>query len=361
MSSDRTVVVLGAGATKACGGPLTAEILPLALKHQDIMHVPEVKTLDRLLCDLFRMPPCDGREEVDFPPLPLLLSLIDTAIDKNEPLGTDWKVDDLRTARAGADFAIMKILEIELRSITGDPHSTLVKRLQAAGQEPLFISLNYDVIIDNAIIRVHRSAPDYHIDAVTPEYQRKQKVGALLKIHGSLNWLFDPVSYDVEIGLSPTGYAFKSALGSVEQATDLPRVDADLFLMKKSAIHDRRGDSPSQGLRPVLITPTMLKDYRNPHIARVWYEAERKLRTADRAVFIGYSLPADDLQVVYLLKRGLAHLPPDRITVVEYEGAGRDHFVRRNYAAVFGRDIDWQPKGFEGWLNSDASRCVLGS
>ena len=60
-------------------------------------------------------------------------------------------------------------------------------------------------------------------------------------------------------------------------------------------------------LRPLLIAPTHLKNYRNPHIAQVWYAAEQELRAAERVVFIGYSLPDDDVEVVYLLKRSLAH------------------------------------------------------
>ncbi len=68
-----------------------------------------------------------------------------------------------------------------------------------------------------------------------------------------------------------------------------------------------------------MIAPTHFKDYRNPHLAQVWYEAERVLREANKVIFIGYSLPDDDVEVVYLLKRSLAHLEPECITVVEFD------------------------------------------
>jgi len=62
-----------------------------------------------------------------------------------------------------------------------------------------------------------------------------------------------------------------------------------------------------------------LKDYRNPHLSSVWFEAQRVLRQADRLTFVGYSMPDDDVEVVYLVKRGLAHIQsPKLITVVEY-------------------------------------------
>ena len=111
-------------------------------------------------------------------------------------------------------------------------------------------------------------------------------------------------------------------------------------------------DSCGTELRPLLIAPTHLKDYRNPHLMQVWYEAERVLREANRVIFIGYSLPDDDLEVVYLLKRGLSHLAPLQITVVEYDTENsplRQHEVGRRYRALFG-DVDWHPEGLDQWL-----------
>jgi len=111
--------------------------------------------------------------------------------------------------------------------------------------------------------------------------------------------------------------------------------------------------------RPILITPTQRKNYGNPHIGRVWYEAERALRAASRAVIIGYSLPDDDLDVLYVLKRGLAHLDPGQITVVEYDQPARrclsDHPVGRRYRALFGESVQWCPDGFAGWVATAAA------
>jgi hypothetical protein len=103
------------------------------------------------------------------------------------------------------------------------------------------------------------------------------------------------------------------------------------------------------------VAPSHLKDYRNPHLGQVWYEAQRLLRQADRVVFVGYSLPDDDVEVVYLLKRGLAHMTdPQRITVVEYckddPAMARDaHPVGRRYRAMFG-DVDFTAAGLDAWL-----------
>lgn len=104
-----------------------------------------------------------------------------------------------------------------------------------------------------------------------------------------------------------------------------------------------------------MITPTSLKDYRNPHIASLWYQAERALRQCDRIVFVGYSLPWDDVDVIYLLKRGLSHLSGKSITVVEWAAKPvpiEKHEAGQRYRAVFGRGIDWQPLGFVDWVRT---------
>ena len=104
-----------------------------------------------------------------------------------------------------------------------------------------------------------------------------------------------------------------------------------------------------------MITPTHLKDYRNPHIAQTWYRAERALRKAERAYIIGYSMPEDDVDVIYLLKKGLSHLPAENITVVDYDPqsrAAREHPAGSRYCTLFGDNIDWHPEGFADWLDA---------
>jgi hypothetical protein len=67
----------------------------------------------------------------------------------------------------------------------------------------------------------------------------------------------------------------------------------------------------------------------------------------------GYSLPDDDVEVVYLVKRGLAHLTADRVTVVEYDMTMpplASHTVGRRYRTLFGDGVDWHPEGLDNWL-----------
>ena len=73
------VVIFGAGATKACGGPLTNEILPNIFTHQDdIEREGFIELLNKFLNESFHVPSdVDLRQPDHYPGLPLLLSLID--------------------------------------------------------------------------------------------------------------------------------------------------------------------------------------------------------------------------------------------------------------------------------------------
>ena len=190
--------------------------------------------------------------------------------------------------------------------------------------------------------------PDYRCElANVSAAEPVQRFGTLLKLHGSVNWLFCQTCKRLELG-----------------ATESTRF---LSIFQKVAGPDLRSSFTADGapcpvcqqqLLPLLIAPSHLKDYRNPHLSQVWYEAQRLLRQADRVIFVGYSLPDDDVEVIYLVKRGLAHITnPKQITVIEYCAKNPNialgaHPVGRRYRTLFG-DVDWYAGGLDSWLSRD--------
>jgi NAD-dependent SIR2 family protein deacetylase len=375
MVPTKPVVILGAGATKACNGPLTNELLPQVFQlreaarqtgDSDALSLFDreefINLLDDFLTSNFHVPPAPAaRQTDDYPALPLLLSLVDTAIDRRQALGPGWDPPRLRDVREALEYAVFAVLDHQLQHTTNDLHFRFLDRLyRESGTLPSVVSLNYDIIVDNTLARViakhidelHPSGgggpggfPSYECDVATGTYRQWPKFGKLLKIHGSLNWLYCPGCHRLDIGVSNSGSRtckvlellyYESPLEGRYSCRGSPCPDCKVFV------------------RPVMITPTHHKDYRNPHVAQVWYQAERALREADRVFIIGYSLPDDDVEVAYLLKRGLAHLPPEAITVVEYDPPThrglRDHPVGRRYRTLFGEGLDWQTGGFGDWL-----------
>lgn len=345
-----TVVIFGAGATKACGGPLTSEILPDALAHARALERGDhLKRVDRFLVDNFNVPAQTRRREDEIPPLPLVLSLVDMAIDRGDSFGPKWQPNELRRVRKGLEFAVFALIEYRLRRIK-PYHLQFLQGLYSAAESVTLISLNYDLIVDNALARLAErngqlALPDYRCDVATETYRRLDKFGTLLKLHGSLNWLYCPNCHRLDVGVGSRGRAVK--------------VLNELFVEYARLDRQYTEGSPcvecKTWVEPVLITPTHLKDYRNPHISRVWYEAERALRAAKRVIFVGYSMPEDDVEVIYLLKRGLSKLDSRAITVVEFVPDGApalaDHPVGRRYRAVFDDRLEWRTEGFAAWID----------
>jgi len=357
-----TVIFLGAGATKSVGGPLTDEILPAIVNDASSPDpTGRVPRLRQFLLDQFHVTP--GSPSEAFPGLPMLMSLIDTALERRESLHPSWDYNNLQDIRECVELGIFDVLEEKLFKAQTTNHFSLFHTLYpvaappAVQSEPCVISTNYDLIADTAMMFMSESRlpegglPAYLCSISTDFYRdpHKPHFGKLLKLHGSLNWLYCRTCHRLEIGASDARKYLKilnSLVGpSLEQAY---QIDG--------------GICPTPNclgkLRPLLIAPTHLKNYRNPHIAQVWYEAEQMLRTAGRVIFIGYSLPEDDVEIIYLLKRSLAHLTPSQITVVSYNPAmpplGSDPIGRR-YRTLFGDAIDWHPEGIDPWLPTAAA------
>ena len=314
------MVILGAGATKACGGPLTGEILPLAFASSHRAHLPN---LDAFLIQHFGTPRFQ-RTHTDFPQLPLLLSLLDTAIDREHGFGGKWTVDKLRLVRKEAEYAVFSAIADALRrshSPRQNSHERLFQWIwQKTGNEPVVISLNYDLLANQALIAMEGGGfPDYGCQIDTAGYADARRWGKLLKIHGSMNWIYCSACDRLEIGIDKRGETFKIAL---RLAKTMVESSPDLQQIYEPQPRTRTGTVPTcdGAFRPVMITPTHLKDYRNPHIAALWYRAERELQACTRVIFVGYSLPWDDVDVIYLLKRGLLRKGNKAvaITVVEH-------------------------------------------
>ncbi len=186
--------------------------------------------------------------------------------------------------------------------------------------------------------------------------------GRLCKIHGSLNWLYCEKCKRLDLFVSPRsgtqdGGPIRTAKALEDLYHSVPFGEA--YSCQGTPC---RRDTCDGSVSPILITPTFVKDYENPHVDKVWKAAEHAMKDATRAVIVGYSLPTDDVDVAMLFKRGLDHLDRARITVVEHVGNDIDkpqasrtpmeaHEVGRRYRTVLGSGVDWHTTGFEGWLD----------
>jgi hypothetical protein len=366
------VFIFGAGATAECGGPLTSELLPAVIEllaanvggMADYAVGEQLSELGRFLRECFHLDVDEHWRIADsavFPSVPLLLSLINLAVDRGQPIGS-WSPEQLASLRIAVQTALLGAIEVRLtdKEHTTNPYERLFEPLYRADSAvmPAAITLNYDTILDKVMVKLgsasQRRVPDYGCDIFVGNPQ-PTRFGRLLKLHGSLNWLYCRRCSRLSLhmsGLVETK-GFWDALG--DSFADLAVLLA-LDRPDEAACPRCRGQ-----IGPLMITPSHLKDYRNPHISRIWYEAEQSLRNADRAIFVGYSLPWDDVEVIYLLKQSLEHLPPERITVVEFSKTAvpiEQHEAGRRYLSLFSRRIHWCPLGFQGWLDDCQRRGI---
>ena len=354
---SETVLIFGAGATKACGGPLTNDILPRAFELKEFIEREDfLGNLADFLRANFHLPDWGMRTRESFPPLPLLIGLLDIAISRKHSLGPGWGSDELLRVRQALDYAIFAVIEHDLRTLSNNHYFTLIQRLFTSTQTPpAIVSINYDIIVDNTLMAMSEGSgsfgfPDYGCDIATEIYQKENKFGKLYKLHGSLNWLYCPSCQRLDIGTTESGRMTIKMLDQLyQEELKLDEKSGGGDLHKRYSCHGSSCRDCGTYVAPVMISPTHLKDYRNPHISLVWYQADRALRKASRVIIAGYSMPWDDVDVIYLFKRSLGDLPASAITVVEWDEArrpARQHPVGQNYCTIFGDGIDWHPEGF---------------
>jgi hypothetical protein len=111
-----------------------------------------------------------------YPGLPLLMSLIDTALDRRQSFHPCCDLDRMSRLREAIEFGIFDHLENRLMTAPTNNHWDLIGRLSAVGDEPRVISTNYDLIADTAMMYISENygegvgrLPDYrcHITATS--------------------------------------------------------------------------------------------------------------------------------------------------------------------------------------------------
>jgi hypothetical protein len=324
----KTLFILGAGFSMDAGGPAQAQILKKILGMSN-ESVDSAKTrfinfsLEHLGISEHRLSTV-SLEDIYTP--------IDRCLADGSSLrGLD--ISNLLSIRSNIDFLIAKAIESELRGQESKSHyirefaKTLVSVARhrktlahstdgsetAAHYDPLaIISLNWDILLDNALHRElehqdeedgvdirQRHAPLGVVDYccyVSSLEERDNRVRAglwalgakgynvkLLKLHGSLNWLQCETCQRLYVS-----YGEKSAVPNYLEPGKCRHCDEQRISSK---------------LRSTLVMPTFLKDLSNFQLKLIWQNAGIEIMEAWRLVFIGYSLPYADFEFRQLLSR----------------------------------------------------------
>jgi hypothetical protein len=253
-------------------------------------------------------------------------------------------------------------------------HEKLVRHLRNAGHLPntIFISTNYDILIDNALLNpppeeTSGSLIDYGVEFTNfdlPEDVQEQwrrwnrpnpTATKLYKLHGSLNWLFCPTCNSLT--LTPGMKGAIQLLGIDDPAA------------KCQVCHSL--------MTPIIVPPTFYKDMSRIFLSMVWNKAESALRKADHLILCGYSFPDADMHIKYLLKRIQTNRSGQklRVTVINNRPHKEDEndsrpcecqscspqaaLQRKNeelrYRRFLGPDVNYEDSSFEDFA-ADPSR-----
>lgn len=288
---SKTIIFLGAGASKAEGAPLQAELFSSyveAINSQPYKDNKRFKSTKHNVEEFFKtffgidiesLPEGDSTINDLFPTFEEALGVLDLAISKNELYRAQgYKLNSYRTSLVFAmAIAIQFKLDVE-RSGGYATHFNLISSLreQLVKKNIVLISTNYDLLADNAIID-NTAYCDYGFGYKNPSYDHSIRI---LKVHGSLNWLYCPVCKQIKVGKK-----------------EKTMISAELNQIGKQCTYCK------STLCSIVVPPTYYKDMSNPYLQKVYEEAERELLDAKEIIFCGYSFPDADMHIKYMLKR----------------------------------------------------------
>ena len=194
-------------------------------------------------------------------------------------------------------------------------HRRLVDGL---GPDDAVITFNWDLLLDNVVASSNPGGPNYGTNLLEPlstlNLPQSAEVPKILKLHGSMNWMTCP--------------RCRKSFAHILQGKPAASYHAG------QDVNCRYCNGPTE---PLMIPPTLLKNYRHPVIKAVWDEAGRALQQADEITIIGYSLPLTDFKAKWLFMRTSAARKTQlrRLTIIDKEP---EPVVRRRLQSAFHTD-----------------------
>jgi NAD-dependent SIR2 family protein deacetylase len=374
------VFFIGAGASAADGFPVTRDLMS-ALAYAVDRYDPEDSHTHRLYEYLHTVYGVSGRAirsaaaawlaflgkrgriaaQPSLPSIIEMLSVLDIVCQEGLSLGPAAGRRRARSAHRNLDSLELRRVRDRVQQALIEQFTALQRRrrpstfeafVRTLGPTDVVITTNWDLLLDRALDK--RFGPPRDASAFgAPQAglerarsgggQRSRPRPLLLKLHGSLNWLWCTQCGGMTIDLRrrrPAG---------------------------REAVHDDPYGfrCPCGGqFTGLIVTPTFLKRYENHHIGAVWNRALASLIQAPAWTFIGYSLPEDDVAIrALLLKALVAHrratrerrrgAKPTRVRLVMRSDAGaHDPAVFDRYRLLCGdalqpADCFWH--GFQAW------------
>jgi hypothetical protein len=331
----KTVVILGAGASRCLGTPLMWDFrekaLNLSESQLDSRSKSHFDAFRELLLD--RLQRLYARSNVQLGNIENVFNLVEmgTLIRKLP----DTPADEIAALAESMRYVLAKTVEQTsnfpqkggtIRAPA--PYATLVgplKEKPARARDVAFLTMNYDLAIDVAL---------HHIGAqVTYEIDADHDVPTgvpVLKLHGSLHWATCPRCQQI------AAYPLEPLL-TRQRFTDAHNPHVMQVLEHLPVWEHGCGTYLSDA--PVIVPPSWNKTSRYEALGRVWQRAAAELATAENVIVIGYSLPRTDSFFQELLALGLAGTSRLRSFVVVDPDPEPQKQIERRFRRLIGPEV----------------------
>lgn len=357
----KTAIFLGAGASAAEGAPIQSALFKdyfrLAageesrIKESDQMKI--VGFLNAMFqLDLNPVLKENDFDAINFPTFEEVLGLLDLAENRKESFkvlssnADRFHSNDLAELRSLFIFLMAEIIQKTLQHVNRH-HSTLISKLKNSDllKSTFFVSTNYDILIDNAILNTWEEGIDYGVDLVLGDqgdsYLGQDNV-RLYKLHGSLNWLYCPSCNHIKL---------------------TPRLKGALYIINDEQDDRKRNacDRCKSKFQPVITPPTYYKDFSNVFLNTIWNKTERQLQEVEKVIVCGYSFPDADMHIKYLLKRMQKNRvgpAPKFVVINHHEGKTEEQSYEeaQRFSRFLGKEnVDYRQASFEEFATNPAA------
>jgi hypothetical protein len=229
-----------------------------------------------------------------------------------------------RTGPGSADVLEMQLMLIlcgsilcAIRGLSCEFHEALARWLNAGD---MVMSFNYDLLIDRALRKRSDWFPNdgYGLTFFRLGRRSGQDVEwrqplltrsavTLLKLHGSMNWLYPRDSWETVLHADLRGRPKRDVPQHLFCLDEMsPSFESDHPLYEWWERYDFSFDDYTYDLHSVIIPPTIAKPYRSfePLIGDLWAKALKELLERTTELFlIGYSLRPDDTRSWWLFRK----------------------------------------------------------
>jgi hypothetical protein len=316
------VFILGAGASRECGGPLMWDFLDVARKLLSFGKVEDSRgPFDRIFKTIGHLQQVHSKAQFDLNNIESIFSALE--LGKTIQKVPGLRPDEIQAAIDDLKLLIVRTLEERVRFPKGGNHSKISRPDECSSFARLIehlmrrtgrlttisiITFNYDLVMD-VLLSSLSVGPNYCLD--------DQSRGSieLLKLHGSLNWAAEKNNGKIR------EFPIKTFLERYfQEQYGLPaalRVHHD-FEHYFNYAHQIKVDP-----LPVIIPPSWYKGEYHASLTDIWARAAKHLSEARHVVVIGYSLPVTDSFFRHLYALGSVGPDPlESFTVVDTDKKG---------------------------------------